>query len=84
MNLIALAARWRAVHNCHGCELCKDYDENIGLEVEKAELAAKNAVWYNKHVGLLEEIYYRLGEHCAQGRLDSDVWYKITRLRHAG
>lgn len=31
---------------------------------------------------ILERIYRRLGEHAAQGRLDSDVWYAITKVKH--
>lgn len=85
MNLLKFAHRWRVVHNCSsGCADCKEFDAEVHDEVDKAARAARAAKWYNDRVGVLEDIYVRLGEHAAQGRLDSDVWYKITRLRQDG
>ena len=73
---------WREKYN-HMAQL-QEAERRLALLVQMNERLTDQQMWYNERVGVLEDIYYRLGEHVSQGRLDSDVWYKLTRLRHDG
>jgi len=52
--------------------------------VEQMEVDAKNAAWYNESKAKLMQVLYRLREHSAQGRLDSDVAYMLSRIKLNG